>query len=197
MILGKIKEIKKTFIGNLEVILAQGDITQAPVEAIVNAANKFLIHGGGVALAIAREATGGSPTKYVEVSQKAMAEQVGRMYIEHGEVVVTPGMELEKRGIKYVIHTVGPKCQGRWDPSLKSKLRMAIMGALEKAEELGVSSVAFPMISAGIYGCPFREVLLTFLECLSMFSREAKNVKKVYLVIYDEKRAKEAAKYFV
>ncbi len=192
-----IKEIKRTFFRDLEVILAQGDITRAPAEAIVNAANKYLMHGGGVALAIAREATGGDPSKYIEISQRAMAEQVGRMYIEHGEVVVTPGMKLEERGIKYVIHTVGPRCQGRWDPSLKSKLRMAIMAALEKADQLGVSSVAFPAISSGIYGCPFPQVIETFIECFSIFSNEAKNVKKVYLVIYEERRAKEAAKFFI
>ncbi|NPA47066.1 MAG: [protein ADP-ribosylglutamate] hydrolase [Thermococci archaeon] len=169
--------------GMLEVV--KGDLTRFPAEAIVNAANRYLEHGGGVAYAIAKAAAGDA-REYVRISKEAMREQLGKTSIEHGEVVVTPAMRLERHGIWYVIHTVGPYCGGRWDGDKKEKLRRAILGALRKAEELGVRTVAFPAISAGIYGCPLEEVVRTFKEIVEGFSREARSVEKVYLVLYSE-----------
>ena len=138
--------------------VVQGDITRYPAEAIVNAANKRLEHGGGVAYAIAK-ACAGDAGKYTEISKKAMKEQFGRDYIDHGEVVVTPAMNLEERGIKYVFHTVGPICRGKWDEGLKEKLFRAFLGPLRKAEEMKINSIAFPAVSAGIYGCELEKVL--------------------------------------
>ncbi|MBO8175263.1 MAG: [protein ADP-ribosylglutamate] hydrolase [Thermococcus sp.] len=169
--------------GNLLFKIAQGDITRFRAEAIVNAANKYLEHGGGVAYAIAKAAAG-NVREYIRISKEAMREQIGRDWIEHGEVVVTPALRLEQHGIKYVIHTVGPYCGGRWDEDKKEKLKKAILGALRKVDELKVRSIAFPAISAGIYGCPFEEVVRTFLETVEEFSREAENVREVYLVLY-------------
>lgn len=88
-----------------------------------------------------------------------MKEQFGRDYIDHGEVVVTPAMNLEERGIKYVFHTVGPICRGKWDEGLKEKLFRAFLGPLRKAEEMKINSIAFPAVSAGIYGCELEKVL--------------------------------------
>jgi len=173
----------------LEVV--KGDITRFPTEAIVNAANRYLEHGGGVAYAIAKAAAG-DVREYIRISKEAMREQIGRDYIEHGEVVVTPAMRLERYGIKYVIHTVGPYCGGVWDQDKKEKLRRAILGALRKAEELGVRMMAFPAISAGIYGCPLGEVVKTFKEVVEEFSKEAKSVERVYLVLYSEENYRKA-----
>jgi len=166
----------------LEVV--KGDITRFPAEAIVNAANKYLEHGGGVAYAIAKAAAG--VEEYIRISREAMREQLGKDSLEHGEVVVTPAMRLEKHGIRYVIHTVGPYCRGVWDDDKKEKLKKAIMGALKKADELGVKSIAFPAVSAGIYGCPLAEVVRTFKETVEEFSGEARSVEKVYLVLYSD-----------
>ncbi|QDA32204.1 [protein ADP-ribosylglutamate] hydrolase [Thermococcus indicus] len=165
--------------------IVRGDITRFPAEAIVNAANRYLEHGGGVAYAIAKAAAGDA-REYIRVSKEAMREQLGKDSIEHGEVVVTPAMRLEKFGIKYVIHTVGPYCGGVWDEDKKEKLRKAIMGALKKADGLGVKTIAFPAISAGIYGCPLEEVVRTFKEVVDGFSREARSVERIYLVLYSE-----------
>ena len=96
-------------------------------------------------------------------------------------------MRLEKYGIKYVIHTVGPYCGGRWDEDKREKLKKAILGALRKAEELGVKTIAFPAISAGIYGCPLEEVVRTFKEVVEEFGKEAKSLERVYLVLYSER----------
>ncbi|WP_297090442.1 [protein ADP-ribosylglutamate] hydrolase [Thermococcus sp.] len=165
--------------------IVRGDITRFPAEAIVNAANKYLEHGGGVAYAIAKAAAG-DVREYIRISKEEMREQLGKDYIEHGEVVVTPALRLEKFGIKHVIHTVGPYCGGVWDGGKKEKLRKAILGALRKAEELGVKTIAFPAISAGIYGCPLEEVVRTFKEVVEEFGKKARSVEKVYLVLYSE-----------
>ena len=170
--------------------LVQGDITRYPAEAIVNAANKYLEHGGGVALAIAKAATNGNPDEYTRLSKEEMHKQIGRGYIEHGEVVVTPGLSLEQYGIRFVIHTVGPICRGVWNEEFKEKLRKALMAPMKKADELRLSSIAFPAVSAGIYGCPLEEVIKTFLEVVREFSKTAGNVREVALVIYDEESAK-------
>ncbi|WP_048152610.1 [protein ADP-ribosylglutamate] hydrolase [Palaeococcus ferrophilus] len=167
----------------LEVV--RGDITRFPAEAIVNAANRYLEHGGGVAYAIAKAAAGNA-REYVRISKEAMREQLGKDHIEHGEVVVTPAMRLEKYGIRYVIHTVGPYCGGLWDEGKKEKLKRAILGALRKAEELGVKSIAFPAVSAGIYGCPLEEVVKIFKRVVEEFEKEARSVERVYLVLYSE-----------
>jgi len=171
-------------IGDVSFKLAKGDITKCNAEAIVNAANKRLEHGGGVAYAIAK-ACAGNADEYTRISKKAMREQIGRDYINHGEVVVTPAMKLEDTGIKYVIHTVGPICSGKWNDDLERKLYLAFSGVFEKAEELGIKSIAFPAVSAGIYGCSLENVVETFLRVLDDFSKKVKNLKEVMLVIYD------------
>ncbi len=170
-------------VGELKVKLLRGDITRCGAEAIVNAANRYLEHGGGVAFAIAKACVGDAK-EYTRISKKAMREQLGKGFIDHGEVVVTPSYNLERFGTKYVIHTVGPICGGRWNDDLRGKLYKALMAPLEKADELGVKSIAFPAVSAGIYGCPLEEVVNTFLDAVKEFAKTAKNVKEVYLVIY-------------
>ena len=180
------KVVEELDFGGLKFKLVRGDITRYPAEAIVNAANRYLEHGGGVALAIARAATNGNPDEYTRLSKEEMWKQIGRGYIEHGEVVVTPALALERYGIRYIIHTVGPICRGVWNEELKEKLRKALMAPLRKAEELGLRSIAFPAVSAGIYGCPMEEVVKTFLEVVEEFSKSAKVVKEVALVLFDE-----------
>jgi O-acetyl-ADP-ribose deacetylase (regulator of RNase III) len=153
-----------------------------------------LEHGGGVALAIAKAATNGNPEEYTRLSKEEMKKQIGRSYIEHGEVVVTPALALEKQGIRFVIHTVGPICGGAWNDDLKEKLRKALIAPLQKAEELKLRSIAFPAISAGIYGCPLEEVVKTFLEVVKEFAKTAESVQEVALVLYDEASANKALK---
>jgi O-acetyl-ADP-ribose deacetylase (regulator of RNase III) len=189
------KVVKEININGLIVKLVQGDITKYPAEAIVNAANKYLEHGGGVALAIAKACVG-SGEEYTRISKEEMKKQIGRNYIEHGEVVVTPAFNLEKIGIKYVIHTVGPICRGEWNEGFKEKLVKALRAPLDKAEELKLKSIAFPAVSAGIYGCPLEEVVRTFLEVVRDFAKSAESVKEVVLVIYDEESVNRALNVF-
>ncbi len=190
------KIVKELIINGLTVKLVQGDITKYPAEAIVNAANKYLEHGGGVALAIAKACVGDG-AKYTEISKRAMKEQIGRGYIEHGEVVVTSAFNLEKIGIKYVIHTVGPICNGRWNDELREKLFKALIAPLKKAEELKLKSIAFPAVSAGIYGCPLERVVETFLDAVREFAKSAENVKEVALVLFSEDQVRVALEVFI
>ncbi|ADC64940.1 Appr-1-p processing domain protein [Ferroglobus placidus DSM 10642] len=191
----EVEVVRELEMDKLKVKLAGGDITKYPAEAIVNAANKYLEHGGGVAYAIAK-ACAGDASEYTRISKEAMREQIGRDHIEHGEVVVTPAMRLEERGIKYVIHTVGPICKGEWNENLKEKLYKAFKAPLEKAEEMKLKSIAFPAVSAGIYGCPLKEVVKTFLDAVRDFSKEAKSVEEVTLVIYGKEDLKVALEVF-
>ena len=119
--------------------LHQGDITRLAVDAIVNAANSGLRGGGGVDGAIHRA---GGPAIMAE------CRRIGGC--PTGQAAVTTGGNLPAR---YVIHAVGPVWQGggRGEPEL---LRSAYANSLQRAEELGVASVAFPSISTGVYGYP-------------------------------------------
>lgn len=119
----------------------EGDITQEEVEAIVNAANSYLKHGGGVAGAIVR--AGG------EVIQKESDEYVAKFGpLPVGSATITSGGNLKA---KYVIHTVGP----RWGEGEEiKKLEKAVESVLKIAKEKGIKSLSIPAISCGIFGFP-------------------------------------------
>jgi O-acetyl-ADP-ribose deacetylase (regulator of RNase III) len=140
-----VSTLKKTF-GRSAIALTQGDITALAVDAIVNAANKQLQHGGGVALAIVRK--GG---RVIQEESDKLAP------IETGDAVITTGGKLPA---KFVIHAVGP-IWGEGDED--NKLRLAIQNSLKLADEKGLKTIAFPAISTGIYRFPVEraaEILL-------------------------------------
>lgn len=119
-----------------------GDITDEDVDAIVNAANERLAHGGGVAGAISRK---GGPA-IQEESDRWISER-GR--VPTGNAAITSGGSLKAR---YVIHTVGPVWNDSGDED--DLLRRAITSALLMADEHGVASISIPAVSTGIYGFP-------------------------------------------
>ncbi len=114
-----------------------GDITVQKVDAIVNAANEFLQHGGGVAGAIVRK--GGS------IIQEE-SNLIG--YCPTGNAVATSAGQLPA---KWVIHAVGPRGS---DDHASEKLRWAYWSALREGERLECESIAIPAISTGIFGFP-------------------------------------------
>jgi O-acetyl-ADP-ribose deacetylase len=117
--------------------LVSGDITERNVDVIVNPANSYLIHGGGVAAAIVRK--GG------QVIQEE-SDKIG--YVPVGTAVITTSGKLP---CKAVIHTVGPRMgEGNED----EKLRKAIKSVLALAQETGFKSISIPAISTGIFGFP-------------------------------------------
>jgi O-acetyl-ADP-ribose deacetylase (regulator of RNase III) len=130
--------------GMPRIVLVEGDITEQHVDAIVNAANRSLLGGGGVDGAIHRR--GGSAIL-------AACEEIRRIRypdgLPTGLAVVTTAGDLPAR---WVIHTVGPVFSANEDRS--GLLASCHLESLRVADELGASTVAFPAISTGVYGYP-------------------------------------------
>ncbi|HVH21672.1 MAG TPA: O-acetyl-ADP-ribose deacetylase [Pseudonocardia sp.] len=128
----------------VNVVLLRGDITEAEVDAVVNAANSSLLGGGGVDGAIHRR---GGPEILAECKQlRATRYPDG---LPTGQAVVATAGRLPAR---WVIHTVGPVYAKKEDRS--ALLASCYRESLAVADELGAQTVAFPAVSAGIYGWP-------------------------------------------
>ena len=121
--------------------MVRGNLLEEPVDAIVNAANGHLAHGGGVAGIIARAAG-----PQLQAASDALIEKHGSLH--SGEAAVTTAGKLPFKG---VIHAVGPR-QGEGEE--EEKLIRALQSAFRQAAERGWSSVSFPAVSAGIFAVP-------------------------------------------
>ncbi|MCO6009362.1 O-acetyl-ADP-ribose deacetylase [Actinoallomurus purpureus] len=124
--------------------LVQGDITEQEVDAVVNAANSSLLGGGGVDGAIHRR---GGP-EILAACRELRASRYGKG-LPTGQAVATTAGRLPAR---WVIHTVGPVYSRSEDRS--ELLASCYRESLRVADELGAATVAFPAVSAGIYGWP-------------------------------------------
>lgn len=159
----------------MEIKVIKADITELDVDAIVNAANKSLLGGGGVDGAIHRAA--GPELK--EACKKLNGA-------ETGEAKLTPGFDLPA---DYVIHTVGP-VYSSGNSGEAEKLKECYKNSLQRAAEKDLKTVAFPAISTGIYGYPLKEASAIAIETLREEAEKAKSVRTVYLVAYDDKTEK-------
>ena len=159
-------------IGDKSIKLVRGDITELDADAIVNAANERLEHGGGVAGAIVRK--GG---RDIQEESYAWIKAHGR--VKTGDAVATGAGRLEA---KYVIHAVGP-VMGSGDED--AKLLSATVKSLELANDLNLHSIAFPAISTGIFGFPVE-------RCAKIMMRAAKehlaesNLCEIVFCLWDE-----------
>jgi O-acetyl-ADP-ribose deacetylase (regulator of RNase III) len=156
--------------------IVQGDITQQEVDAIVNAANAQLQHGGGVAGVIARA---GGPV--IQQESNAWVQEHGP--VTHDRPAYTSGGDLP---CQYVIHAVGPV----WGSGNEDqKLSDAVTGSLARAEELGLNSLALPAISTGIFGFPLQRAARVIFDAVRRFAEENSpaNLNLVRLVLYGAK----------
>jgi O-acetyl-ADP-ribose deacetylase (regulator of RNase III) len=157
---------------NIEVDCVKGDIAeQKDIDVIVNAANKYLAPGGGVAGAIHKKA---GPELYEECKKYAP--------IETGEAVITGGYNLPN---PYVIHTVGPVYSEEKNPS--EKLKMCFVNSLKLADSKGLKSIAFPAISTGIFGYPLEEAAEVSIKAVIETIPSLKSIKLIRFVLFDEK----------
>jgi O-acetyl-ADP-ribose deacetylase (regulator of RNase III) len=140
----------------VDIELIEGDITAQEVDAIVNAANNSLLGGGGVDGAIHRA---GGPE--ILAACRALRATTLPNGLPTGDAVATTAGRLKAR---YVIHTVGPV----WDPAQDRSplLAAAYRNSLTVATSLGVTSIAFPAISAGIYGWPMADAATIALRTI-------------------------------
>jgi O-acetyl-ADP-ribose deacetylase (regulator of RNase III) len=162
-----------------------GDLTKENVDVIVNAANSYLSHGGGVAAAIVR--AGG----YV-IQQESNEYIKKNGIIKTGEVGITSGGKLKA---KYVIHAVGPVWNGGKSGEEKL-LYNAIFNSLKKADDLKLKSISFPAISSGIFGYPYIEACKVYSKAIVDFSEKAINVNEVRFCLLDEGKALELSRFF-
>lgn len=159
--------------GDKVIELAEGDITTERTEAIVNAANSSLMGGSGVDGAIR---SAGGP----EIDEACREIRLTSGPLSTGEAVATTAGRLAAR---HVIHTVGPIYRGgdQGEPEL---LARAHRSALHVADELGLSSIAFPAISAGIYGYPIAEAARVALQTIAEALPECEKVRLVRFILF-------------
>lgn len=155
-------------IKDTEFLLIQGDITEQDTDAIVNAANRELILGGGVAGAIRRK--GG------DAIQRECLRIGGA---EVGGAVMTGGGNLKAR---HVIHAVGPR-MGEGDED--GKLGRATLNSLVLADSKGLTSIAFPAISTGIFGFPAQRCARIMLEVICNYLAGESRLRRVVFCLYD------------
>lgn len=155
--------------------IVQGDITWQDVDAIVNAANARLIHGGGVAGVIVRN---GGPV--IQDQSRVWVREHGP--VGHAEPAYTSGGNLPCR---YVIHAVGP-VWGEGDED--AKLDAAVSGSLRRADKLNLKSIALPSISTGIFGFPKARAAQIIFKALEVYFIENQKsaLALVRLVLYDQ-----------
>ncbi|MCB4204691.1 macro domain-containing protein [Deferribacterales bacterium Es71-Z0220] len=155
----------------MEIILIKGDITELDIECIVNPANSKLILGSGVAGAIRQK--GG---------EKIQLECNKIGHCEVGDAVITTGGSLKAN---YVIHAVGPRYS--IDKQPEKKLYNAVYNALKLANRYGISSIAFPAISTGIFGYPIKEAAHIILTSMFDFKKINDNkIKYCYICLFSE-----------
>lgn len=147
--------------------IEQGDITKYEVDAIVNAANSSLLGGGGVDGAIHRAA-----------GPELLAECRTLGGCPTGEAKITKGYNLKAN---FVCHTVGPVYDNRRKDECAQLLRSCYKNSIALALLNECKSIAFPLISAGVYGYPKEEALDIAVECIQRFAADMEAV----IVLFD------------
>lgn len=165
----------ETLIKQTQLHIIQADITQRPVDAIVNAANTSLLGGGGVDGAIHRAAGPGLLEECKALNGCAT-----------GQARITSGHKLAAR---YVIHTAGPVWQGGTENEAEL-LASCYRNSLELAVEHKIKSLAFPAISCGVYGYPLDQAAEIAVKQVLAYLQQTDVLKRVELVAFNGDTAK-------
>ena len=163
--------MEKIKIGESYLEMTVGDITKQETDAIVNAANKRLAPGGGVAGAIHRAA---GPALWEECKKLKGCET--------GEAKITKGYNLSAT---YVIHTVGPIYSG--SPKDPEKLVSCYRKSLILAKENKIKSISFPALSTGYFGYPLEKAAKIALDTVVDVLKKIPEISLVRFVLYDKK----------
>lgn len=148
-------------------VVVNGDVTKMEVDAVVNAANSQLMRGGGVCGAI-----------FAAADDERLQEECSRLApCETGNAVVTGAYNMEA---KYIVHAVGPVWNGGTHGE-EMLLHDAYINSLKAAKEKGCKSIAFPLISSGIYGYPKDDAMHIAMTAIEEYLRDY--IMDVYLVL--------------
>lgn len=161
----------KKKIKNTTIELVEGDITEMETDAIVNAANSQLAHGGGVAGAIV-----GKGGKVIQEESNTWVFARGEVPV--GSAAITSAGDLPAR---YVIHAVGPK-MGEGDED--EKLKQATLSALKVADHRQLKSITFPAISTGIFGYPVERCAKVMLSTITEYIEEKTGLARIMICLF-------------
>ncbi|MBN2102406.1 macro domain-containing protein [bacterium] len=156
-----------------DIELIDDDITTLNVDAIVNAANSRLAHGGGVAGVISRK---GGPA----IQEESNIWVKTRGVVPAGEVAITSAGDLPAR---YVIHAVGPR-QG--EGMENKKLKNATLNSLKMADSRLLKSIALPAISTGIFGYPMDKCAKVMLSAVKAYVESGTGLERIVLCLFGE-----------
>jgi len=167
-----------------DIEMVDGDITTLDVDAIVNAANSQLSHGGGVAGVISSK---GGPA----IQEESIIWVKTRGPVSAGEVAITSAGDLPAR---YVIHAVGPRQgEGKEDKKLKN----ATLNSLKMAESRMFKSIAFPAISTGVFGYPINKCAKIMLSTAKSYVESGTGLERIVFCLFGEEAFSVFEKRFI
>ena len=171
-------ERARAHLGGGVLVALAGDLTAQEVDAVVNAANEQLAHGGGVAAALARA---GGP----EVQRESDAWLAEHGPLGPGQAAVTTAGAMPAR---MIVHVVGPRYREQQDN--EGLLRQAVHAALDAAAAHDATSVALPAISTGVFGYPAEEAgPIIAAACADWLAAHEGAMREIRLVALDERGA--------